>query len=131
MNYEEQYTNGHSSRHSGFTFFQGLVFGGLAGATLAILFAPRSGQDTREMIAQKSGELRDRMAEAADETRSQFATFANRTRTQAEMLAEEARNGAAALQERSRDFVAENRERIERTAEAAQRAAKETWNEAS
>jgi gas vesicle protein len=41
-------------------FIKGLVIGGLIGAALGILYAPKSGKETREDIAQKAEELVER-----------------------------------------------------------------------
>jgi gas vesicle protein len=48
-----------SDRTSRLAYF--LVGGGI-GAVVALLFAPRSGRETRDLIAQKAAEGRDRMA---------------------------------------------------------------------
>jgi gas vesicle protein len=40
----------------GGSVFGAFLLGGLMGAVLGLLFAPRSGKETREMIAEKSGE---------------------------------------------------------------------------
>jgi gas vesicle protein len=41
-----------------------LAVGALVGAGLALLFAPRSGQETREALAQKGRDVRDRAEQA-------------------------------------------------------------------
>ncbi|MGB4206887.1 MAG: YtxH domain-containing protein [Smithellaceae bacterium] len=38
-------------------FFKGFIFGGLVGAIVGILFAPKSGRETREELALKADEL--------------------------------------------------------------------------
>ncbi len=38
-------------------FFTGLLVGGLVGAALGILLAPKSGKETREELARKADEL--------------------------------------------------------------------------
>jgi len=38
-------------------FLKGLLIGGIAGAILGILYAPKSGEETREEIARKTEEL--------------------------------------------------------------------------
>jgi gas vesicle protein len=124
------YTEAHNGNGAG-TFFKGLVLGGLAGAGLAILFAPRSGQETRDLIAHKSDELRGRVAETASETRAQINGFAQRARLQAEEIVGEAKEGAATLQERGREYVRDRKARLERTANAAKAAVQENWNEAA
>lgn len=40
----------------GGSMFGAFLLGGLIGAVLGLLFAPRSGQETRDLIAEKSGE---------------------------------------------------------------------------
>ncbi|HYA13546.1 MAG TPA: YtxH domain-containing protein [Syntrophales bacterium] len=45
-------------------FIKGLLIGGLVGASLGILYAPKSGKETREDICRKSEEL---MAKAKEE----------------------------------------------------------------
>jgi gas vesicle protein len=49
------------------SFFAGILIGGLTGAVAAMLLAPRSGQETRDLIQNKGIELRD---EATDTTES-------------------------------------------------------------
>jgi gas vesicle protein len=50
----------------------GFFLAGLGiGAVLALLFAPRSGEETRDMIAAKAGEGRDFVKTKADELRQQ------------------------------------------------------------
>jgi gas vesicle protein len=43
--------------------------GALIGAGLAMLFAPRSGRETREMLTERSVELRDKATDIARDTR--------------------------------------------------------------
>ena len=41
------------------SFFTGILFGGLVGGIIALLYAPQSGEETREFIKEKSVELND------------------------------------------------------------------------
>ncbi len=43
--------------------FAGLLIGGLIGAALGILYAPKSGKETRDEIAGKANELLDKTKE--------------------------------------------------------------------
>jgi gas vesicle protein len=52
-----------SDRSGGAEFFAGLVIGGLVGATLALLLAPQSGEETRAQIRDKSIEVKGRAEE--------------------------------------------------------------------
>jgi hypothetical protein len=49
------------------------TLGALVGAVVALLFAPASGQDTRELIGEKTKEGRDKAAEAAQRTKEYLA----------------------------------------------------------
>ncbi len=60
------------------TLFTGLLIGGLVGAGVAILTAPRSGEETRSMIRQKSIELKDRAASSLEETRTKAGEIKQR-----------------------------------------------------
>ena len=50
-------------------FLVGFVVGGLAGAAMALLYAPQSGEETRAYIKDKSIELKDKAAESVEEAR--------------------------------------------------------------
>ena len=47
-------------------FWTGFVVGGMVGAIAGILFAPKSGEETRALIGEKTGEWRDRAEELAE-----------------------------------------------------------------
>jgi gas vesicle protein len=44
---------------SGFEFFKGFLFGGIVGAVVALLYAPKSGKEVREDLRKRSLELSD------------------------------------------------------------------------
>lgn len=55
------------SSHNKFgDFFAGLVFGALAGSVIALLSAPKTGEETRELITDKSRELRHKAVDTVD-----------------------------------------------------------------
>jgi len=105
-------------RRGGGGFVSGLLFGGLLGAVLGVVFAPRSGEETRRMIRDRGMELRDQVTEGIDEARSTATETLDDVVTKVDTL-----------QQRGREFVAENRQRIEKTATAVKETAKETWTE--
>ena len=41
-------------------FIAGFVIGGVVGAVVGVLLAPQSGEETREMLKEKSSELKDK-----------------------------------------------------------------------
>lgn len=50
-------------------FVVGLLFGGLVGATLGVLLAPRSGLETRQLFRQRLNEIIEEARQAAAEQR--------------------------------------------------------------
>lgn len=82
----------------------GFFLAGLGiGAVLALLFAPRSGQETRDMIAQKAGEGRDYVKTRTDEFRKQAEEAVEKGKglvaKQKEMLSAALEAGKQAYQE--------------------------------
>jgi gas vesicle protein len=49
------------------------VLGALAGAAVALLFAPAAGKETREYLSEKAREGREKASEAARQTREALA----------------------------------------------------------
>jgi gas vesicle protein len=87
-----------------------MVWGGLIGAAIGMLVAPRSGEETRALLRERSDEFKMQARETADNLREQ---------------AEQAKSRASELQQRGRELIEENRDRIVRTAEAVKQSAKE------
>ncbi len=88
-------------------FFTGLFIGGFVGAAFAFLVAPRSGEQTREMLLERSGELRG----------------------VAEELSALARAGADELLQAGKTTVSEQRSRVEQAIRAGREAADQTTTE--
>ena len=73
-NRKHQYDYEHEMQHatrSGMSVVTGLLVGGLIGAGVALLMAPRSGEETRAEIREKAMEYRDRTKDVVNETVSQ------------------------------------------------------------
>jgi gas vesicle protein len=62
--------------------FRSFLTGALIGAGVALLFAPHTGRETREMITDKSLDLKDRATDVVNDTRERaqmtFATARNK-----------------------------------------------------
>jgi gas vesicle protein len=58
-----------SERNSG-NMLAVTMLAGLAGAALALLWAPRSGRETRRQIGMKAGDLKDQAGESMDSLRT-------------------------------------------------------------
>ena len=79
------------------------IVGGLAGAAIAILFAPRAGRETREMIAER---MKDGVARGRD-------------------LRNDVVNRTQQLRDDAVDFLEERKERLGSAIEAGQQAYRE------
>jgi len=90
-----------SSQNSGALFFAGLITGGLVGASLALLLAPQSGEDTRSQIRDKGLELRDKGYELRDEAVEGLTEAGHRAQAQVatwqDAFQKEKHNAAAAV----------------------------------
>ena len=71
--------------NGGGSFLVGFALGAVVGAGLALVFAPRSGEETREQLRQKSEELRD----LAEETRAKVQKAIEEGRAEATKAREE------------------------------------------
>jgi gas vesicle protein len=68
-------------------FLAGFIIGGMAGAAVALLLAPQSGEDTRTIIHDRSIELKDKAAEKAETVRIKAEAAAAEARARADDLA--------------------------------------------
>ncbi len=97
------------SRNSGGAeFFAGLVIGGLVGATLAILMAPQSGEETRAQLREKSYDLKNTAEESLADTRTRADEILAEARERAEHIVADARTRAEAIQAQARERVAKS-----------------------
>ncbi len=79
-NRKHQYEYEHEMQHatrSGMSVVTGLLVGGLIGAGVALLMAPRSGEETRAELRDKAMEYRDRTKDVVNETMSQAKSKAD------------------------------------------------------
>ena len=60
------------SRDSGGGVMAAFLMGALTGAALALLFAPASGEETREYLGQKAKEGRDKARDALDQSKDDY-----------------------------------------------------------
>jgi len=58
--------------------FIGILIGGLTGIVIMLLFAPRSGKDTRKQIQEKGIELRNRTNKIVEDTMEQVGSNVNK-----------------------------------------------------
>jgi gas vesicle protein len=68
----------------------GLIVGGLIGASVMLLAAPKSGVETRQQIRSKSLELKDKAISSYNDSRIKVNEAVSRVRSQASELAHKA-----------------------------------------
>jgi len=77
-------------KESGGSFLKGILFGGLVGAVVALLYAPKSGKALREDIKKKSGELKKDADILFEEAKNRATELIEKGIKQAEVLKNEA-----------------------------------------
>jgi gas vesicle protein len=102
----------------GWEFLTGFLLGTVVGAAVALLFAPKSGEETRELIRERGIELKGRAAELTEESRRR-----------AEELAAEARKRAEEAEARGRLVLEEQRTRLQTALEEGKEAAQKKRDE--
>jgi gas vesicle protein len=96
----------------------GFLVGSVIGVATALLFAPRSGQETRAEIRGKAVELRDRTTETVKDTVSQAKSKAYEIKDTVAEKAEE-------LKERGKHVVSRKLDDVSQTAETGKQRVKE------
>lgn len=77
---------------SGLGFASGLIIGGLIGAAVAIVLAPQSGEETRDLIRGKAHEFKGKAMDLASDLRDRASDLAEDLRSQAEDLSKRGRD---------------------------------------
>ena len=88
-----------NGRNGGATFLIGFIAGSMLGAGLALLFAPKPGDETRREVAERAQRVRDRAREGLGTASERVSQFAERGRVMYEDAAEKAREAARAVRE--------------------------------
>ena len=104
---------------------KGLIVGGLIGAALGILYAPKSGKETREDIARKTEELMNKAKEEYEKAviKSKHAYEAAIKRLQdmetaAKAKVEEVENKVSEFAEQSTETIQDNKTRLKKAINA-------------
>ncbi len=83
------------------SFLAGFVVGGLAGAIVALLFAPQSGAETRTLIKDKTIELKDKAASSYREFEDKTKEFTKETTEKAEAFYNQAKAKVESLKSKA------------------------------
>lgn len=102
-------------------FIGGLIIGGLIGAAIGILYAPKSGKETREEIARKADEVLTKAKEeyehAVEKSKKAYEATVARLK-EFEQKAKEKVDEAEDLAERSVESLAEGKNRLKKAIDA-------------
>jgi gas vesicle protein len=90
-----------SRQDSGGTVVLAFLAGAIAGAAVALLFAPAAGEETRQMLGEKAREGRERAAEAARQSRE----FLNKQKDTVKSALERGRDAYQAARTESGDLA--------------------------
>lgn len=85
------------SRSSTKSFLWGLIAGGITGGLVALLYAPKSGRETRRDIGRKKDEIIREAGNYLDQAQSKASDILSDGRKKAENLISEARHKAESI----------------------------------
>ncbi len=84
-----------SDRDNFGAFLVGFLVGGITGAAVSLLYAPKSGEETRTVIKEKAIELKDKTAVTAEEAYHKAEQAATEAAAKAQELLKAAQQKAA------------------------------------
>lgn len=102
------------SSHEGDGFFKGFVFGGLVGAVIALLYAPKSGKEMREDLLKTSLDLKDDAEAKLELAQKKAEALLDETKKQLEDLRKEARSAVADIKSEVDEKVADGKAAVEK-----------------
>ena len=94
-------------------FLAGFVIGGLVGAATALLLAPQSGEETRNVIRDKSIELKDKANVSTAEARARAETALKEAQARYDALTQQAKSKTEELLQRGQVVVEEQKAKVE------------------
>jgi gas vesicle protein len=93
-------------------FLAGFIIGGMAGAAIALLLAPQSGEETRTIIHDRSIELKDKAAEKAETARIKAEAAAAEARARADDLAKLTQEKATEFKKKGQEVYQTQKSKI-------------------
>jgi len=114
---------------------KGLVAGGLIGAAIGILFAPKSGKETRQELADKTDELlakaKEEYEKAAEKSKAAYEAAVKRLKVAegtAREKVEDIEGKVSELVQQSAETLADNKSRLKKALDAGVEAYREEKN---
>jgi gas vesicle protein len=103
----------------------GVLVGGLIGATTMWLFAPHSGEETRNDLLDKASELRDRTTDTVKDTVDTVKDTVSQVKSKAGHLKGDVKGKSQDLKSIGQDLLVEQLDRAAEALEAAKKAVKD------
>ena len=94
-----------SDNSGGSEFFKGFLFGGIAGAVIALLYAPKSGKEVRDDIRKISADLTDDAQVTLKSAQQKAEILFEETKKQLEELQKEAESVLGDMKKKTADGV--------------------------
>ena len=104
---------------NGSDFFKGFLFGGTIGAIIALLYAPKSGKETREDIRRRSAELLDEAEGVVGTVRERADHIIADARKEAEKLRDEAERKIAEAKLKAQELIDAGKSTVSTVADEA------------
>ncbi|MFQ5637300.1 MAG: YtxH domain-containing protein [bacterium] len=95
-------------------FFKGFLFGGIVGAVVALLYAPKSGKEMREEIRTRASDVKDDAEEKLVLAQKKAEALLEETKKNIEDLRNETEAALAGLKNRSSEIIADGKKTAER-----------------
>jgi gas vesicle protein len=99
-------------------FMVGVLVGGAIGAAAALLYAPQSGPETRDLIKERAVEAKDKTGELATQVRERASTIANQAQSRVGEITTQVKTRADEVGHQAHEIIDRGREVIDRQKEA-------------
>ncbi len=114
-----------SERNDFGAFLAGLLVGGAIGAILGLLYAPQSGEETRALLREKTGEIKEKATVSTEEARRKAEEALKELRARVEELSQVVQERLGEVKEQGSIVLEETTKRLRRKAEAEEEASSE------
>ena len=96
------------------TGFFAFLFGGMIGATIGLLYAPRSGEETRQFLKDESDEMLNKAVTSAREVQDTAKTTIQDAQTRLETFNQDTKERLTKIQEIAKSTIGEQKESLEK-----------------